>query len=70
MRRETWKGIALVLGGQAEADYRTVFAKLDAVAQQPCTWHALSEGELMGREAMRSLGAKAGSRLAGEQAKL
>jgi hypothetical protein len=68
VRRDTWEAIAVILGGQAEEDYRRVFGALDSVAEAPCHWRPLESGEVMAREAMRAHGAKEGSRLAGTQA--
>jgi hypothetical protein len=64
LRRETWDSLALICGGEANADYHRVFGALDAVAQAPCEWRPLGQGELMARSVMREHGSKAGSRLA------
>lgn len=67
LRRHVWESCAQILGGQAEYDYRRVFAALDNVAEAPCEWRALDDGEVMAREAMRAHGAKLGTRVAASQ---
>lgn len=67
LRRQVWESCAQILGGQAEYDYRQVFAALDKVAEAPCEWRALDAGEIMAREAMRVHGAKLGTRIAASQ---
>ena len=67
VRRQTWESCAQIIGGQAEHDYRQVFAALDEVAEAPCAWRPLHDGEVMAREAMRAHGSKVGSRIAASQ---